>query len=63
MKKALINGLICGVISLLISFLIARFLLPMPGSVMSNALNNGISAFMGGAISGFMTIITLRPKP
>ncbi len=55
MRAAVTTGLIGGIMGLPISFALNYFLVPMPETVLANALGNGISGLMSGfmgALSG-----------
>lgn len=47
---------------LLISFLLNYFLIPMPTTVLANALGNGISGLMSGFMGGFMGLLMYLKK-
>lgn len=49
--KAAIIG---GIMGLLPSFLLNYFLIPMPETVLANALGNGVSGLISGFMGGFM---------
>lgn len=51
-KAAVIGMIISGVISFAINY----FLVPCPITVIQNAMGNGISGVMSGAISGFLGV-------
>jgi len=48
------SAIIGGVMGLLPSFLLNYFLIPMPETVLANALGNGLSGLISGFMGGFM---------
>ena len=55
-KESLKAGLIGGIGGLVVSMVINYFILPMPETVLANALGTGISGLMSGFMGGFLAI-------
>ena len=55
-KEALKAGLIGGVGGLIFSMVINYFVIPMPESLIGNALGNGISGLISGFMGGYLAI-------
>lgn len=55
-KKALKAGLIGGIGGLVFSMIINYFVIPMPESLIGNALGNGISGLISGFMGGYLAI-------
>lgn len=62
MKAAIMSGLFGGIMGLLISFAMNYFVIPMPETVLANALGNGISGLMSGFMGGFMGLLMYLKK-
>jgi hypothetical protein len=57
MSEVMKAAIIGGVMGLIPSFLINYFLLPMPETVLANAIGNGISGLISGFMGGFMGLL------
>ena len=55
-KEALNAGLIGGIGGLIFSMIINYFVIPMPESLIVNALGNGISGLISGFMGGYLAI-------
>ncbi|MFV0440327.1 MAG: hypothetical protein ACK5LV_03415 [Lachnospirales bacterium] len=62
MKVILINAFIAGLFGFAIGFLLNLFAIPMPTTVISNAMNNGIGGFLSGFIGVTITLIILQKQ-
>lgn len=61
--NAIKNGLIAALMGFVMSYLVNRYLLPMPGTIQQNAIGNGISGLMSGFMGGFMgALMTTRSQ-
>ena len=61
-KRSLKAGLIGGIGGLVVSMVNNYFILPMPETVLANALGNGISGLMSGFMGGFLAIKKTNDK-
>jgi len=55
-KKSFNAGLIGGIGGLIFSMVINYFILPMPETVLANAVGNGISGLISGFMGGYLAI-------
>ena len=57
MSEVIKAAIIGGVMGLIPSFLINYFLMPMPDTVLANAIGNGMSGLISGFMEGFMGLL------
>ena len=57
MKKALSSGLIGACLGAIGSFCVNYFLMPVPDTIMGNAIGNAISGAFSGLLGGFVPML------